>query len=93
MLLQSQGERVRVLPALPDCLSDGSFTGLRARGGYKVSAVWRDGVLRSLEVHGEPGSTFSYKVPAERTAAHSEMVGGLRLDATGSAGVQFAPAL
>ncbi|MCB9892437.1 MAG: glycoside hydrolase N-terminal domain-containing protein [Planctomycetes bacterium] len=48
MLLQSNHERLELLPALPAAWSEGSFHGLRARGGLVVSARWRD--MRLVEV-------------------------------------------
>ena len=47
MLLQSHdsdGEvaRAELLPALPDSWKNGSFRGLRARGGLTISAEWKD---------------------------------------------------
>ncbi|MDQ0895080.1 glycosyl hydrolase family 95 catalytic domain-containing protein [Agromyces ramosus] len=51
MLLQSHEQVIHLLPACPDeWKGDGSFTGLRARGGYEVSAAWHDGVVTSYDV-------------------------------------------
>lgn len=50
MLLQSHEGVVHLLPALPAEWPDGSFSGLRARGGYEVSCTWRGGVVTSYEV-------------------------------------------
>lgn len=50
MLIQSHEEEIRVLPSLPDAWQDGSFSGLRARGGYTVSAAWSAGKITALEV-------------------------------------------
>jgi alpha-L-fucosidase 2 len=48
MLLQSQGDEIELLPALPPEWKNGSFTNFRARGGKLVSCEWRDGkVVRS----------------------------------------------
>ncbi len=50
MLLQSHGNVIRLLPALPDAWPHGAFTGLRARGGYEVSIEWREGVLARAKI-------------------------------------------
>ncbi|MFB8188624.1 glycoside hydrolase N-terminal domain-containing protein [Microbacterium sp. NPDC055988] len=51
MLVQSHGEVIRLLPALPgDWSATGSFEGLRARGGYRVDCEWRDGKVVTYDV-------------------------------------------
>ncbi len=45
MLVQSHDGLVRLLPALPKDWHEGSFRGLRARGGISVDASWTDDTI------------------------------------------------
>ncbi|MCP8890927.1 glycoside hydrolase family 95 protein [Sphingomonas faeni] len=56
MLMQSSGDEIRLLPALPSAWPTGSVTGLCARGRCAVDVEWRGGELVEAEVRGElPG--------------------------------------
>lgn len=57
MLLQSHGGEITLLPALPAAWPNGSFRGLRARGGYRVDCTWTAGQVRT------------FRITADRTAS------------------------
>jgi len=50
MLLQSYGDRIQLLPALPPAWREGTIRGIRARGGFELQLVWKGGALKSLHV-------------------------------------------
>ncbi len=50
MLMQSTEEDITLLPALPAQWRNGSFSGLRARGGHTVDISWEDGNAKTAEV-------------------------------------------
>jgi alpha-L-fucosidase 2 len=68
LLLQSHTDVIRVLPAVPADWPDGSFHGLRARGGLTFDVSWRDGVLTTASVRAAQSGTYRIALPdGERT--------------------------
>ena len=50
MLLQSHAGEINLLPAVPKAWATGSFSGLKARGGYTVDCKWANGKVISYKV-------------------------------------------
>ena len=61
MLLQSQGGELQLLPALPAAWSEGSVTGLRARGGVTVDLAWKQGRLVSAWFTADRDGSFKIR--------------------------------
>jgi alpha-L-fucosidase 2 len=57
MLMQSSIGEIRLLPALPDQWTEGSFNGLCARGGFVVSMKWKDKKPVKVEIFSREGGS------------------------------------
>jgi alpha-L-fucosidase 2 len=55
MLLQSQNDTIRLLPALPDALPSGQVKGICARGDFVLSFSWEIGSLVRVNVTSKAG--------------------------------------
>ena len=63
MLLQSHSGKIELLPALPQAWKEGSFYGLKARGGAEVSAAWKDGLLREVTLRAPLAYVYRIELP------------------------------
>lgn len=64
MLIQSHAGVIELLPALPDAWSEGSFRGLKVRGGAEVSLKWKDKIPTSLQLISPIAGEFKIKLPS-----------------------------
>lgn len=62
MLLQSHGDAIALLPAVPAHWASGTISGLRARGGHAVDIAWRPAVVRATVTAG--GDRLAVRPPA-----------------------------
>ncbi|MCR5743224.1 MAG: glycoside hydrolase family 95 protein [Lachnospiraceae bacterium] len=74
-ILQSQGDVISLLPALPPQWPQGYVSGLLARGGFEVSISWKNGVLTSAEIYSKSGNTatVAYSHPVKVTCDDHEV--------------------
>ena len=63
LLLQSNGGYIDILAALPNAWSDGSYSGLVARGNFEVSVSWKKGYARTINILSKSGGRASVSYP------------------------------
>lgn len=68
MLIQSHTGRIKYLPALPEAWADGSFAGLKVRGGGEVSAKWKSGKLTEASLTATIPGRFVIEIPKQSEA-------------------------
>ena len=69
MLLQSHDGAVHLLPALPSRMSEGSVSGLRARGGFVVDMEWGKQKLTRAVLHSTIGGMCRIRSSVRLTGA------------------------
>lgn len=58
MLLQSQNDKLELLPALPKAWSDGAYEGLVARGNFVVDVQWKNQRVQNATITSRAGGTL-----------------------------------
>ncbi|MEP4531666.1 MAG: glycoside hydrolase N-terminal domain-containing protein [Cyclobacteriaceae bacterium] len=58
MIVQSQGDKLVLLPALPDALPNGNISGFKARGGLTLQIQWKNAELKSLSIQSNISQTI-----------------------------------
>ena len=64
MLIQSQEGYVSPLAAIPQHWTDGSYSGLVARGGFLISASWESGTAKEFKVTSKVGGAVKIYYPS-----------------------------
>ena len=62
MLLQSHGEFIELLPALPDEWQDGEFSGLLARGSFEINCKWEGKIPTYAHISAKRGGRLSIDI-------------------------------
>ncbi|MFD1538518.1 glycoside hydrolase family 95 protein [Nonomuraea guangzhouensis] len=79
MLLQSHGDQVHLLPALPAAWPAGSFSGLRARGGFEIDLEWSGGAVLRGKICSDLGRKLTLRTAKDVTVTeHGRPVKGER---------------
>ncbi|MBZ4191422.1 glycoside hydrolase family 95 protein [Niabella sp. 3A5MI-3] len=66
MLLQSHAGEISLLPAIPGVWSNGSFKGIRARGGYEVDCDWKEGKVTHYRIRSKIPQKVWVRINGER---------------------------
>ncbi len=73
MLMQSDGETITLLPALPEAWAQGSVKGLRARGGYEVNFSWENGKVVEYQIFSKKGGSINLVVNGKKVVVKAKM--------------------
>ncbi len=61
MLIQSHGDEIVLLPALPSTWKDGDISGVCTRGGFEITMSWRKGKLAKASLYSKTGNTANIR--------------------------------
>ena len=61
MLVQSNCDVIEIFPCIPDFMKNGSFKGLRAKGGLTINGEWENGELKYAEMTPDYDGKYSLK--------------------------------
>lgn len=81
MLLQSDDEKVCLLPALPDSWQTGSVSGICARGGFEISMKWQNGKLLAAEVLSKNGKQCNLRYNGKSVTLNTIKGGRIKVTA------------
>lgn len=79
MLMQSDGDEILLLPALPRAWPSGAVRGLRARGARRVDLTWRAGVIDRVAVTADVAGSVTVRAGTRRITARLSAGEVLRL--------------
>jgi alpha-L-fucosidase 2 len=80
MLMQSHTGEIELLPALPGAWPNGSIRGLRARGGFEVDIVWKNGALDQATITSRGGKDCRVRYREKTISLHIKTGASVRLD-------------
>ena len=68
MLMQSYGDAIQLLPALPNVWAAGSLKGLVARGGFVIDMTWKNNKVSTLKIVSKIGGNCRLRLENTLTA-------------------------
>ena len=87
LVLQSHTDAIDLLPALPTKWDEGSVSGLRACGGFRVNMSWAGGNLQRAVISSELGGTTKIRYRDHVTHVFIPAGGAIQYTGSGRVGV------